>query len=335
MASRTAAVGRTLLASAPPPCSCTGSSAAARVPRARLQSTESAAAAAAPATPPRHRVVAAALLSRPPLLLPQLSPLERTYYAYQRRIHRALAKPFEVSSQWFFKKGSQAEKAFTAFDQRAVESEKEDDPKGRKAYEMASEEVEGAPEFLERENEADRNGDVRSLERKADRTLYLLLQKKRADHAWQFPQGGVEADESLVEAAKRELVEETGPNVDVWPVGRVPAGAFSYPFPPAHQKKFPEFDSARVRCFELRFPFRFENVLSCLHLNAEEEQEANKSAASCASQVFFMPMRMIRGQAVPNQKEGIVDFAWLTKEEIKDKVSSEYWQAVEPILSDQ
>lgn len=52
-------------------------------------------------------------------------------------------------------------------------------------------------------------------------------------------------------------------------------------------------------------------------------------------QVFFMPMRMIRGQAVPNQKEGIVDFAWLTKEEIKDKVSDEYWQAVEPILSDQ
>lgn len=48
-----------------------------------------------------------------------------------------------------------------------------------------------------------------------------------------------------------------------------------------------------------------------------------------------MPMRMIRGQAVPNQKEGIVDFAWLTKEEIKDKVSDEYWQAVEPILSDQ
>lgn len=161
---------------------------------------------------------------------------------------------------------------------------------------MATEEVEGAPELVDRESEADRTGDVKSLERRADRTLYLLLKKKRSDHAWQFPQGGVEADESLVEAAKRELLEETGPNVDVWPVGRVPAGAFSYPFPATHKKKFPEFDSARV---------------------------------------FFMPMRMIRGQAVPNQKEGIVDFAWLTKEEIKDKVSEEYWQAVEPILSDQ
>lgn len=246
----------------------------------RLQSTaavessgeaSSTAGKATEAPSPRHRVVAAALLSRPPLLLPQLSPLERTYYAYQRRIHRALAKPFDVSSQWFFKKGSQAEKAFTAFDQRAVEAEKHDDATGRKAFEMASEEVEGAPEFLERETEADKQGDVRSLERKQDRTLYLLLQKKRADHAWQFreladsrapvlgaeadhppprkrraAQGGVEGTESLVDAAQRELLEETGPNVDVWPVGRVPAGAFSYPFPPAHKKKFPDFDSARV-----------------------------------------------------------------------------------------
>lgn len=47
-----------------------------------------------------------------------------------------------------------------------------------------------------------------------------------------------------------------------------------------------------------------------------------------------MPMRIIRGQAKPNKSEGLVDFAWLTKEEIKDKVAADYWQAVEPMLSD-
>jgi large subunit ribosomal protein L46 len=47
-----------------------------------------------------------------------------------------------------------------------------------------------------------------------------------------------------------------------------------------------------------------------------------------------MPMRVVRGQAVPNQKEGLIDFAWLTKEEIKEKVSEDYWKAVEPMLSD-
>ena len=44
-------------------------------------------------------------------------------------------------------------------------------------------------------------------------------------------------------------------------------------------------------------------------------------------------MRIIRGQAKPNEEEGLVDFAWLTKEEIKGKVSKDYWTAVEPMLS--
>ncbi|KAL7337272.1 NUDIX hydrolase domain-like protein, partial [Rhodotorula toruloides] len=226
---------------------------------------------------PSHRVVASALLSRPPLILPPLSPLERSYYAYQRRIHRALAKPASVSQSWFFKKGTQAEKSFM------------------KAFEMAAEEVEGAPDYVPRETEADKKGDVTSLERKADRTLYLLLKKNRKEHAWQFPQGGVEGEESLLEAAKRELHEETGVNVDVWPSGRVPAGAYTYPFPAEHKKKHPEHEGAKV---------------------------------------FFMPMRIIRGQVEPNKQEGIVDFAWLTKEEVKEKVSPEYWEAVEPMLSD-
>jgi len=47
-----------------------------------------------------------------------------------------------------------------------------------------------------------------------------------------------------------------------------------------------------------------------------------------------MPMRIVRGQPVPNAKDGIVDYAWLTKEEVKDKVSTEYWDAVAPALSD-
>lgn len=51
----------------------------------------------------------------------------------------------------------------------------------------------------------------------------------------------------MVEAARRELVEETGPNMDVWAVGRVPAGAYSYPFPAEHVKKNPGKDSAKVR----------------------------------------------------------------------------------------
>ncbi|GAA5844112.1 hypothetical protein JCM5353_001092 [Sporobolomyces roseus] len=284
MASRTTTTVRSGLRTAQ--CSCKSGL---RFPYPRHQSTSSTEATQSSS----HRVVAAALLSRPPLILPSLSPFERSYYAYQRKIHRALSKPLEASTSWFFKKGSTAEKSFVQFDKK-VEKEigNEDD---MRPFEMAREEVEGASQVMEKETEADKKGDVKSLERKADRTVYLLLKKKRSQHQWQFPQGGVEGDESLVEAARRELVEETGPNMDVWSVGRVPAGAYSYPFPAEHIKKNPGKESARV---------------------------------------FFMPMRVVRGQAVPNQKEGLVDYAWLTKEEIKEKVSEDYWNAVEPMLSD-
>lgn len=152
---------------------------------ARLQSTSSAPAPSPSPSPSPYRIVAAALLSRPPLVLPALSPLERSYYAYQRAIHRALSKPTSAATSWFFKKGSAADKAFTAFDARAQREDNGASDEGR-AFEMAGEEVEGAPEVMTRETEADRRGDTRSLERKADRTLYLLLKKKRDQHAWQF-----------------------------------------------------------------------------------------------------------------------------------------------------
>jgi putative (di)nucleoside polyphosphate hydrolase len=39
---------------------------------------------------------------------------------------------------------------------------------------------------------------------------FLLVHKPRRNHAWQFPQGGIDQGESVLEAAKRELKEELG-----------------------------------------------------------------------------------------------------------------------------
>lgn len=39
---------------------------------------------------------------------------------------------------------------------------------------------------------------------------FLLVRKPRDHHAWQFPQGGVEANENFLEAAQREFLEEIG-----------------------------------------------------------------------------------------------------------------------------
>lgn len=49
-------------------------------------------------------------------------------------------------------------------------------------------------------------------------------------HNWQFPQGGVDAGEDLFDAARRELLEETGIS-SVELIGRAP-GWIAYDFPP-------------------------------------------------------------------------------------------------------
>lgn len=78
------------------------------------------------------------------------------------------------------------------------------------------------------------------------------------------------------------MLSTCGPDVDLWAVGQIPAGAFAAP--------------------------------------------------AQGGKTFFLPMRIIRGQVKPTAKGA--EFAWLTKEEVKGKVGPEYWEAVEPILSD-
>jgi len=63
----------------------------------------------------------------------------------------------------------------------------------------AREEEVKAFEPAPRETVADQTGDVRSLNRKLDRVLYLLVKKPREKHTWQMPQGSLEPDESLLE----------------------------------------------------------------------------------------------------------------------------------------
>lgn len=50
-----------------------------------------------------------------------------------------------------------------------------------------------------RETVADKNHDLKSLQRKLSEVLYLLVKKNRAKHVWQMPQGGVEQNESILE----------------------------------------------------------------------------------------------------------------------------------------
>ena len=114
----------------------------------------------------RPRIVASLLLSRPPLVLRALDKLEKDYFDYQRRIADALAAPFDAG--WYKPVGAS--------------------PSGKLVTELDPQELAaGRSEELMSEEERTRSQEeVRSLTRKLDRTVYLLLRKKRRDHAWQF-----------------------------------------------------------------------------------------------------------------------------------------------------
>jgi large subunit ribosomal protein L46 len=53
--------------------------------------------------------------------------------------------------------------------------------------------------FISRVTDADAKRDEKSMERALDRSLYLVVKKNRSEHAWQFPQGGLEPNEALHE----------------------------------------------------------------------------------------------------------------------------------------
>ncbi len=75
----------------------------------------------------------------------------------------------------------------------------------------------------------------------------LLVHKPRKRDAWQLPQGGIEAGETQVEAALRELKEETGLEL----VGDVHVSehTYCYDFPPEFVKRHNPVNAGQTLCF--------------------------------------------------------------------------------------
>ena len=63
--------------------------------------------------------------------------------------------------------------------------------------------------------------------------------------------------------------------------------------------------------------------------------DPQKKVEELGEKVFFMKARIMAGQAnLTNNKFGLSDFKWLTKEEIENAVTPRYWNAIRTMITE-
>ena len=158
---------------------------------------------------PRPPLFTAVLLNRAPILTRTPTPFERAYYKYQARIRRALHNPFPY--EFYFKQGSLLETRFNVEERKrerkafgrpfALRSAAGAEENSATLQQLGPQEGEGETIMLRR-HEADVSSDVKSLDRRGQRNLYLLLKEGEGDEVkWRFPRGDVGRTELLHQAS--------------------------------------------------------------------------------------------------------------------------------------
>ena len=155
-----------------------------------------------------YHISTAVVLNRSPILTRTPTLFEQAYYAYQARIRRSLHNPFPFD--FYFKQGSLLETRFNIEERKrerlaygpaflAEESVSEEKKAADNAAveQLSLQEGEGE-DLMPRIHPADVNSDVKSLDRRGKRNLYLLLLKSQdGKDIWRFPQGDVEKGQQL------------------------------------------------------------------------------------------------------------------------------------------
>ena len=188
-----------------------------------------------PSTQPRYQIHAAVILSRPPTLTRDLTPFEKAFFLYQRRLNERLALPF--TRYFYYQRGSPGDVywkrqikerqtpardigVYNAYSKEGWNDElllgaKESEPEEQiealvrdaqlEAKEAEQHEVGGkkgtiVEKPMPRVTDADKAGDMKSLNRALTRTLYLVVKSRKEGKnggRWGFPSSVLVGRESL------------------------------------------------------------------------------------------------------------------------------------------
>ncbi|OLL24216.1 54S ribosomal protein L17, mitochondrial [Neolecta irregularis DAH-3] len=190
-------------------------------------------------------IKAGVILTRVPQIIKLPTPFEKAFYDYQLSLEQRLAARF--SANFYFRKGSIAEKRWIQGGYAVLDEKKLLGRRKTKVGEEEKTEMSKDEESVLREDdvvvpndritEADRTNDTRSLDRKLDRRLYLLIQKNREENAWRFPQISVANGGVLHTSAEIALHTAVGKNMNTWFVGETPVCHYRYSYPEAKQNR--------------------------------------------------------------------------------------------------
>jgi large subunit ribosomal protein L46 len=130
-----------------------------------------------------------------------------------------------------------------------------------------------------RETEADSSGDVRTTDRKLKTNIYLAVQEKSSE-LWQMPTVDLKEEETLMDAVRRTIPDQLGPDIDFWCPSNAPWTVQLTPY-------------------------------------SEEER---KTLGFYGFKTFFMKVQLHDGSSVSTKDMKVKDFAWLDRGEMVDLV---------------
>ncbi|KAF9452826.1 hypothetical protein P691DRAFT_696140 [Macrolepiota fuliginosa MF-IS2] len=274
-----------------------------RTPQSRTLATEASSTETSRPQPvlskkPKPRLSTAIILNRSPILTRSPTSFENAYYTYQARVRRALHQPFPYD--FYFKQGSLLETRFNL-------------------EEKDREKASFGPTFVQ-----DDYQDLAKVE--ADKAAVKLLAQQEGEGESLAPRehpsdksGDIK---SLDRAGERNLYlllksKENGKDVWRFPQGGVETTDFLHQ---AAQKDL------HAECGEGIDTW----IVSRAPIGVYKPPQSDPSAPEDV--VFFYKAHIMAGQVRP--AEGIQDFAWLTKQEIEQRLDKDYWGNVKDMLSD-
>jgi len=286
--------------------------------------------ASKPSTEPQrlpYRYAVATILERTPIIMPEPTPEERAFLKFQLLMANAQARELspEVMQRLFGESGDAIPDKHPFLNS--------------KVFELDDSEYVPAP----RETEADRTNDRRSLRRKLDQWLFLIVQRKLGPTGrslWQFPQRFIE-EERLMQSSNDPMPLRAG--TDAAAASAEALGTSGGAETRCSKTFFfrGEAEKALQSLIETGgtddddendFEAHFIGNAPCAHLKHVYSPALQEAQGISGIKIFFYRAQLISGCITGVRAPAAVDYAWVTAEELPEYLPPDYYRSVAPVV---